>query len=216
LIRGVFFDLDGTLVDSAGDLATASNAMLRDLGLPVRSLGEIRSFIGEGSRNLVERCIAPRLDLADEALSSWTRHYDRVLLETTVPYPGIAEVLGRLERRGLRLAVHTNKPSGMAGRILRGLDLEGRFSFILGSDDGPARKPSPEGAHFLFDRLELAPSETAYVGDSRIDAETARAAGSRFVGVSWGLRPREELVAAGASAVIDSPAELEAALDDGR
>jgi phosphoglycolate phosphatase len=213
LIRAVFFDLDGTLVDSGTDLAAASNAMLRELGLPQRSSEEIRSFIGEGSRNLVERCTAPRGDLVEQGLASWTRHYERGLLDATRPYPGIPGVLGKLAERGLTLAVHTNKPSDFSRRILRGLGLEARFAFILGSDDGPARKPSVEGARFLLDRLGMAPSEAVYVGDSRIDGETARAAGAQFIGVTWGFRPRKELLEAGAVVLVDDPSELQQAIE---
>ncbi len=213
MIRALFFDLDGTLVDSADDLAAASNAMLHELRLPERSLAEIRSFIGEGSRNLVERCVDPRGDVVDAALASWNRHYARLLLQATRPYAGIPELLEKLTRRGLILAVHTNKPSDFANEILRGLGLEKRFAFVLGSDDGPARKPSAEGARFLLDRFQVAPHEAIYVGDSRIDGETARAAGMRFVGVTWGLRPREELLVAGAMALVDLPMEIEGVIE---
>ena len=213
--HAVFFDLDGTLVDSAADLAAATNATLRGLGLPERPVEEIRSFIGEGSRNLVERSVAPRLDLADAALSSWSDHYRRLLLEQTRPYSGIVELLQRLNARQWVLAVHTNKPSEMAREILRGLKMESPFSYVLGSDDGPARKPSPEGTRFLLERLRLRESEIVYVGDSRIDGETARASGVPFIGVGWGFRPRQEMLDAGAMAVAGDAAELEALLLSG-
>jgi phosphoglycolate phosphatase len=208
LIRAVFFDLDGTLVDSAADLATATNAMLRELGLPERPVEEIRSFIGEGSRNLVERSIAPRGDLIDTALPSWTEHYERVLLHATRPYPGMLELLESLVNGEWTLAVHTNKPSGMAREILRGLGMESSFAHVLGSDDGPARKPSAEGTQFLLEKLKLQASEVVYVGDSRIDGETARAAGIPFIGVRWGFRPEAELRDAGARFVVTDAGDL--------
>jgi phosphoglycolate phosphatase len=209
VIRAVFFDLDGTLVDSASDLAAATNAMLRELGFPERPTEVVRSFIGEGSRNLVERALGvPRPDLVDRALSLWTQRYRELLLQETRPYPGIPELLERLVARGMVLAVHTNKPSDMAKEILRGLGMESCFAFILGSDDGPPRKPSPEGTRFLMDRLRLVPAEVAYVGDSRIDGETARAAGATFYGVAWGFRPPEEMIAAGARSVAATAEEL--------
>jgi phosphoglycolate phosphatase len=214
LIRAAFFDLDGTLVDSAADLAAATNAVLRELGLPERSLEEIRSFIGEGSRNLVERSIAPRVELVETALESWNSHYERGLLDTTLPYPGIPELLERLVASGLTLAVHTNKPSEMAREILRKLGLESRFGYVLGSDDGPARKPSAEGTRFLLERLHLAPSDVVYIGDSRIDGETARAAGVPFIGVKWGFRPEQELLDAGARVVVRDAEELERQLSE--
>jgi phosphoglycolate phosphatase len=214
LIRAVFFDLDGTLVDSAADLATATNGMLRELGLPERPVEEIRSFIGEGSRNLVERSIAPREDLVETALPSWSGHYERVLLQCTRPYPGTLELLDRLIAHGWTLAVHTNKPSEMAREILRGLGMESRFAYVLGSDDGPARKPSAEGTRFLLEKLKLRSSEVVYVGDSRIDGETARAAGMPFIGVLWGFRPEAELLDAGAMVVVRDVYDLEGRLRD--
>jgi phosphoglycolate phosphatase len=209
VIRAVFFDLDGTLVDSASDLAAATNAMLRELDLPERSAEVVRSFIGEGSRNLVERSIAPRVELIEAALPIWTRRYRDLLLKETRPYPGIPDLLQHLLGAGLVLAVHTNKPGDMAKEILQGLKLESAFSYILGSDDGPARKPSPEGSRFLMDHLRTAPAEVAYVGDSRIDGETAVAAGAVFYGVAWGFRPPDEMIAAGARAVAATAEELE-------
>jgi phosphoglycolate phosphatase len=212
VIRAVFFDLDGTLVDSSDDLATATNATLRELGLPERPVTQIRSFIGEGSRNLVWRSIAPRSELIEPALASWIAHYEKVLIDATRPYPGIPELLERLVGRGLTLAVHTNKPSDMSREILKGLGLESRFAFVLGSDDGPTRKPSPEGSRFLLERFKLRPREAVHVGDSRIDVETAYAAGMPFIGVTWGFRPREELADAGAKVLVDDVAALELAI----
>jgi phosphoglycolate phosphatase len=210
VIRAVFFDLDGTLVDSASDLAAATNAMLRELGLPERPVDVVRSFIGEGSRNLVERSLGPpRPDLVDRALSLWTERYRELLLQETRPYPGIPDLLQHLSSAGWTLAVHTNKPGDMAKEILHGLQMESSFAFVLGSNDGPARKPSAEGSRFLMDRLHLSPAEVAYVGDSRIDGETARAAGTAFYGVAWGFRPADEMIAAGARAVAGTSDELE-------
>src|SRR5579871_3593867 len=142
----IVFDLDGTLVDSRRDLATSANAALRELGLPERSLDEISSFVGEGARKLIEKAVAPRLDLAPSALESFFGHYSRHLLDTTRPYDGIPELLQGLRER--RLAIATNKPGKYARRILAGLGLLEPFAAVLGGDEGP-RKPDPA----LVDRL---------------------------------------------------------------
>ncbi|MHB1843574.1 MAG: HAD family hydrolase [Deltaproteobacteria bacterium] len=202
------FDLDGTLVDSRADIAASTNAALRAVGLPERSLAEISTFIGEGSRRLLERAIAPRADLLEAASTCWASHYAAHLLDRTVPYPGIRELLDRL---GPPLAVHTNKPEPFARAIVQGLGLERHFQEIVGARDGGPRKPNPEDALGLLERLGVPPASAAYVGDSRIDVATARAAGIRFLGVAWGLGGEAELRAAGATELFrDAPSLLRA------
>ncbi|MHB8420123.1 MAG: HAD family hydrolase [Myxococcales bacterium] len=203
------FDLDGTLVDSRLDLAVSVNAALRAVGLPERPPQEIFGFIGEGARRLVERSVAPRLELLEPALDHWSRHYADHLLDATRAYPGIPELLERLRPP---LAVHTNKPGGFARRILEGLGLAGRFARVVGGGDGWARKPDPAGALALLGQLGVSPGRAVYVGDSRIDVATARTAGMRFIGVAWGLGGERELREAGAVEIVASVPELAAAL----
>ncbi|MEZ0229238.1 MAG: HAD family hydrolase [Planctomycetota bacterium] len=179
----IIFDLDGTLIDSTDDLASSANAALAALSLPARSREEIRSFIGEGARRLIERAVAPRTDLVDRALAAFLEHYADNLVVATRAYGGVPELLARL--RG-PLAVATNKPGRFARRILAELGLLDRFVAVLGGDEGP-RKPDPA----LLDRLRAlvaaSREETVLVGDSRVDEETAASAGVRFVGVGWGI-----------------------------
>jgi len=181
------FDLDGTLVDSTDDLAASANAALAALGLPARSREEVRSFVGEGARRLIERAVAPRADLTERALELFFEHYSEHLVDATRAYEGVPEVL-----RALRapLAVATNKPGRFARRILAHLGLLDAFFAVLGGDEAP-RKPAPA----LIDRLRGAVAAsreaTVLVGDSRVDLETASNAGVRFVGVSWGIGSEE-------------------------
>ncbi len=205
----ILFDLDGTLVDSRLDLATTVNLALRDVGLSVRPPEEIFGFIGEGARRLLERSVSPHLEVLEPALAAWAGHYADHLLDTTGAYPGIAALLARLRPP---LAVHTNKPGTFARRLLDGLGLAPRFAFVLGGGDGPARKPSPEGALALLARLGVNPGRAVYVGDSHVDVETARAAAMRFVGVAWGLGGERQLRAAGAAEIVATAAELEQSL----
>jgi phosphoglycolate phosphatase len=205
MTRLAIFDLDGTLVDSVEDLAASVNHALDLVGLPGRSLEEIRGFVGEGARVLLERSVAPRADLLEPALAAWWKHYEAHCLDRTRPYPGIAAVLASA---GRTLAVHTNKPGALARKILEGLGLAARFAVVLGGDEA-ARKPDPAGVRLIQARLGASTEETLFVGDSLVDLATARAAGVRLVSVTWGLVPGAELARAGATELAGTPADLE-------
>lgn len=202
--RLAIFDLDGTLVDSVDDLAAAVNHALAQVQLPPRTRDEVRSFIGDGARALLERAVAPHRDRLEPALAAWRAHYEAHLLDATRPYPGIPELLAGARRP---LAVLTNKPVAMAVRILEGLGLSARFQAIVGGGDAPP-KPDPAGARALLARLGVRPEDAVLVGDSTVDAATARNAGIAFVAATWGLVPREALARAGAVELVDHPAQL--------
>jgi phosphoglycolate phosphatase len=174
------------------------------LHLSPRTQAEIRSFVGEGARRLVERAVAPRSDLLEPALALWRDHYDAHCLDRTRLYPGVAAALAGA---GRLLAVHTNKPGGLARKILAGLGVAPRFVAIVGGDDAP-RKPDPAGTLEILARTSVSPADTLFVGDSRIDVETARAAGVALVAVTWGLSSRAELARAGATVFVDDAADL--------
>jgi phosphoglycolate phosphatase len=207
--RLAIFDLDGTLVDSLDDLHASVNHALAAVRLPLRSREEVHGFVGEGARRLVERAVAPREDLLEPALAAWRAHYEVHCLDRTRAYPGLEALL---ERATCTLAVHTNKPGALARKILAGLGLLPRFAAVTGGDEAP-RKPDPTGALALMARASVSPAETILVGDSGVDAATARAAGIAFVAVTWGFGSRAELAAAGAAAVVDDPAGLAAWLE---
>ena len=198
------FDLDGTLVDSREDLYRAVAHALQGLRLPPRTREEVTGFVGDGASALLRRSIAPEEHLLDPALALWREHYDRHLLDNTLLYPGIGALLGSAR---VPLAVHTNKPGAMARRILEGLGVLSRFSVVIGGDDA-ARKPDPSGLLGICARLGVDPEDAALVGDSRVDLATARAAGVRFVPVSWGFVPLAELAQAGATGFVQDAAGL--------
>ena len=202
--RLAILDLDGTLLDTLDDLAASVNAALLAVGLPTRPRQEIERFVGEGARLLLERAVAPRTDLAAEALAAWWRHYDVHCLDRTRPFPGLPELL---TRSGRRLAVHTNKPGRVARHILAGLGLLERFAIVTGGDEAP-RKPDPAGTLDIMRRLSARPEDTVFIGDSPTDVRTARHAGVTMVGVTWGFRPGAELRAAGAVHLVDTVAGL--------
>ncbi len=202
--RLAIFDLDGTLVDSVDDLAAAVNHALAQVDLPLRSPDEVRRFIGDGARKLVERAVGERRDREEEALAAWRAYYDAHLLDRTRPYPGIPEALAGA---GRVLAVHTNKPGPMARRILEGLGLAQRFAVVLGGGEAPS-KPDPAGVRTILERVGASAADTVFVGDSLVDLATARNAGVTFVAVTWGLVPREELVRGGAAHLADRAEDL--------
>lgn len=185
------FDLDGTLIDSRRDIATGINRMRADLGLPPLTLEQVVSMVGEGARLLVRRALGGDVpeDQVDRALAVYLDHYRQVCLDTTQPYPGIEAMLRELAG-SYPLAVLSNKGESLSRRILEGLGLTPLFREILGGDSLPTRKPDPAGLRLLAERLGVAVESLVLVGDSWVDAETARNAGCPFVLVEWGF-PRQ-------------------------
>ena len=204
MIRVAILDLDGTLLDTLEDLAASVNHALEVVGIPRRPVEEVRAFVGEGARRLLERAVAPHAHLVEPALAAWWRHYQEHCLDRTRPYPGIPSILAGA---GRTLAVHTNKPGDLARRILEGVGMLGRFAVVVGGDEAP-RKPDPTGALEILARLGAEPAGAVWIGDSRVDAETARAAGIPFVAVTWGFQTRAELAGAGATVFADTAADL--------
>ncbi len=186
--RLIVFDLDGTLIDSVGDLATALNETIAGLSPGARrlALAEVRSFVGEGARRLVARGLlaAGLASDPEEAVPLFMARYSHHLLDTTGFYPGIEGLLERLSDR--RLAVLSNKPGRFSREILAGLGAAGRFFRVVGGDDAP-RKPDPSGLLGLLREAGVSPEEAVLVGDSAIDVRTARAASIPAIGVTWGL-----------------------------
>ncbi len=207
--RVAVLDLDGTLVDSFADLAGSVNHALRAVGLAARPPEEIRAFIGEGARLLLERAVDPHLHLLEPALAAWWEHYERHCLDRTELFPGMADALAGA---GRVLAVHTNKPGRLARKILDGLGVGQRFAAVLGGDEAP-RKPDPSGTLDLVSRLGGSAGEAVFVGDSLIDARTASAAGIPFVAVTWGFGARDALAARSPAAIVDAVAGLAPWLD---
>ena len=209
--RLVVFDLDGTLIDSIGDIASAANQSL------VEAYGEgarlshdvVRGFVGHGARLLIERCVAAAQEPAADVARVFERFlaiYGSRLTETTRLYPGMSDALDRIEATS-RLAVLTNKPGGMSRTIVKDLGLAGRFVAVIGGDDLPSKKPDPEGLLKIAADAGVCPEETAMVGDSAVDIRTARNAGAIAVGVSWGY-DREGVVAEKPDLLLANPRDL--------
>ncbi|MBA3453519.1 MAG: HAD-IA family hydrolase [Deltaproteobacteria bacterium] len=215
MIRAVLFDLDGTLIDSLADISSALCAALADHSLAQPTIDTVRTWIGGGARNLIVHAIdAARLapDMVDVVLARFRVHYAAAPIVKTRLYPGLAPVLDELVVADLRLAVLTNKPHDLAVRICGPLLAPWPFGMIVGQRAGVALKPDPGAALQIAAELGVPPEDCAFVGDSAVDLDTARAAGMRAVGVSWGFRPRDELEACNPWLLVDDPAGLRALL----
>ena len=191
-IDTVIFDLDGTLVDSAADIAVAANAALAGEGLEPVTNEEAARLVGDGARKAVERAFALRGGpVDDDALDRGARAFATAYVDPAQPvlgrlYPGVDETLARLATAGLKLGVCTNKPQAAAIRTLSALGIGGRFQVLVGGDRTPFRKPDPRHLLACLEPLDGRPETAAMVGDSSNDEEAARAAGAAFVGVSFG------------------------------
>jgi len=206
------FDLDGTLIDSRRDITTAVNRTREGWGLPPLALEQVVTMVGEGARLLIERAL-PEIpaERVDEALATYLGHYRRVCLDETRPYPGIAEMLDRLAP-SYPLALLSNKGEELSRLVLRGLDLDRFFREVLGGDSLPTRKPDPAGLRLLAERLGVPLEGVMLVGDTRIDAETARNAGCAFTLVEWGFPRPQGVDALQADLRIERAEELVSAL----
>lgn len=210
-LEAVVFDLDGTLVDTLADVASAMNHTLATHALPQHRPDDYRRFIGEGVERLVERALpAAELDLArkDAVVAEFRAYYAEHLLDQSTPYPGVPELLAALTRRRVPMCVLSNKPDPATRRIIAALFPAAGFAAVVGQRPGKPRKPDPSGALELAELMRVAPARCAFVGDTGIDMATARAAGMRAVGVGWGFREPAELRAHGAERLIDHPAQL--------
>jgi phosphoglycolate phosphatase len=206
----LIFDLDGTLVDSLGDLAASASELVTTFGGRALPAEEVATMVGEGAKLLVQRAMAAAgLDPATpDAYPQFMAIYERRLLETTRPYPGMHEAL-QLATRRARLAVLTNKPAAPATRILDALDLARYFDRVIGGDDPLGRKPEPAGLR----ELARSVTQVLMIGDSPIDWMAASAAGCGFAWARYGFGAARFDDPPDTPYVLNRPSDLPAVLD---
>jgi len=209
-IAALVFDLDGTLVDSAADIAEAVNRMLDDLSLPRVDEATVRGWIGEGVRNLVDTALhhAGSGHTPAEVMPGFMRHYHDCLLRSPRLYEGVVEALAQLQAGGLPLAICTNKPSALVPPLLEHLGIAGCFAHIVGGDSLPQRKPAPEPLLHAAHLLGQAVPRCLMVGDSATDLGAANAAGMPIVLVRYGYLRGLDPETSGAVAVVDDLRQL--------
>ena len=192
--KAVIFDLDGTLLDTLGDLRTAVNLALCANGCPERTLLQVRQAVGNGIRTLISRSVpAGTLPETEERIfARFREEYKIHCSDTTAPYDGVPELLKRLQKEGVLLAVVSNK-ADFAVQELVNRYFPDCFDAALGETEGLARKPAPDMVEEVLRRLGVEKSDAAYVGDSEVDIVTARNIGIVCVSVTWGFREREVL-----------------------
>lgn len=211
-VKAVVFDLDGTLIDSKQDLALAMNATLKHLGRKEIEAERIYSYVGGGVQLLVKRALAEGAtdEEIERGMAYFLEYYRAHMLDNTVPYPGVREALDKLS--GRELAVLTNKPVKFSKLILNGLGMAGYFRYVYGGNSFEKKKPDPVGLNTLLREFGAEPRETMMVGDSDVDIQTARNAGTWACGVTYGMGSAK-LPASEPDLLLDSLEELPGYLD---
>lgn len=206
------FDLDGTLTDTLESLVYATNQTLENLGLNPITVEQCRMFVGNGARKLVMAALEAsgdgELTYMEEAMKLYLKIFSENCLYHVKPYEGILELLKNLRERGIRLAVHSNKPHEQAVDVVRNIFGDGIFDIVQGQEEGLARKPDPAGVVRIAGQMGVDIKDCIYIGDSEVDIQTGANAGIPAVGAAWGFRSRTLLSEAGAKIIIDRPEEL--------
>lgn len=209
--KAVLFDLDGTLLDTLDDLADSMNASLERFGFPTHPVNGYRYLVGDGLVNLVLRALPEQH--RDEAtlsrlVAAQREEYGRRWASKTHLYNGVPELLDELKQRGLPLCILSNKPDDFTHAVVRKFLSKWKFVAVRGESKDTPMKPDPSGVNQIALELGISPTDFLYVGDSNTDMQTATAAKMFPVGVLWGFRTNDELIAAGAKALIEHPVDL--------
>lgn len=203
------FDLDGTLLDSLQDLYVSCNAALKMHGMPERTIGEVRKFVGNGVKKLMERAIPNGLDNPDfeATYADFRQHYLVHNLDNTKPYPGILELLANLQAHGKKLAVVSNKFYDATQDLCRHF-FSDYVTVAIGERENIKKKPAPDTVLEALRQLDDDGRDAVYIGDSDVDIATARNSNMPCISVLWGFRDKEFLLEHGAATFVSSPKEL--------
>jgi len=215
-IKLLIFDLDGTLLNTVADLAYSVNHALKSNAFPVHPTEAYKTFVGNGVNKLIERALPEgaktpeNIALIKEGFRSY---YDMHSADYTVPYEGIPELLLTLQNEGYMLAVASNKYHEATARLIAMFFPDVRFVAVLGQREGVPPKPDPTIVFDILKTAGVSAAETLYVGDSAVDMQTAQNSHITSVGVTWGFRPREELIAADACCIAENPSDIKKILE---
>ena len=203
------FDLDGTLLSSLADLAASCNYALRTNGMPERTLDEVRRFVGNGVKKLMERATPDGLQnpLFDKTLADFRQHYMKHNLDTTCPYEGVMPMLEELQRRGKKVAVVSNKFYAATQELCHHF-FSDLVTVAIGEREDIRKKPAPDTVIEALRQLNATAEESVYIGDSDVDIDTARNAGMPCISVLWGFRDKDFLIEHRATTLVATPQEI--------
>ncbi len=210
MFKVAIFDLDGTLLNTLDDLANACNYALNKFSFPTHNVEEYKKFIGNGIYKLVERALPNNKkdkETVEKVLKTFSDYYNEHMIDMTKPYDGIVDILDELRAKGIKLAVVSNKKHEFTIEIVKKY-FGDRFDIVFGHRENYKEKPDPTSVLEVIEKLNILKSECIYIGDSNVDILTAKNAGVKSVGVSWGFRGREELANEGANYLADNNIEL--------
>ena len=208
-MKALIFDLDGTLLNTIGDLHCSTNFALRSFGFPERTIDEVNSFVGNGLAMLIRRSLPDGTseEMMQEVLREMKRHYAEHYHDLTLPYPGIMELLTECKAKKIPMAIVSNKADPFV-KNLRELFFDDFIDVAMGESADLPRKPAPNMVYVAMEQLGVSAKDAFYVGDSEVDVQTAKNAGLPCLAVTWGFRSEDTLINAGATDLIRDPMEL--------
>ena len=209
MYKTYIFDLDGTLLNTLGDLAASTNYALRQYGMPEHTIDDVRRFVGNGVGKLIERAIPEGLANSqyEDVLATFRKHYMLHSLDTTAPYPGIESLLHSLRSHGCNVAVVSNKFYNATVELCRHFFAD-TVEVAIGERENIRRKPAPDTVFEAMRQLGVSGEDTVYVGDSDVDVATARNSGIPCISVLWGFRDRDFLIEHGATTFVNTPEDI--------
>ena len=209
MYKTYIFDLDGTLLNTLGDLAASTNYALRQYGMPEHTIDDVRRFVGNGVGKLIERAIPEGLanPQYEDVLATFRKHYMLHSLDTTAPYPGIESLLHSLRSHGCNVAVVSNTFYNATVELCRHFFAD-TVEVAIGERENIRRKPAPDTVFEAMRQLGVSGEDTVYVGDSDVDVATARNSGIPCISVLWGFRDRDFLIEHGATTFVNTPEDI--------
>lgn len=208
MVKGIIFDLDGTLIDTIEGLANSVNAAMDFYSFPKHSIEKYRTFVGNGVGKLVERALPEdKKDLKDEARKIFEEHYSKTMLDVLPVYDGIWDLIDYCRKNNIKVSVNTNKMDVFAKPMIEKV-FGDVFVETLGEVPHFKRKPSADGGEYLLGKMGIDRNECVYIGDSQVDIHTARNLKMRSISVTWGFATRDVLLANDPEVMVDTPYEI--------
>lgn len=210
MIKGLIFDLDGTLIDSIEDICFSLNLAIKEYGYEEISVDFVRKNTGKGFRKLVEDSLPQIKDpkLIDEITDLYTIKYSEHYNDSTDAYAGMKETLTKLQEKGIKIAANSNKKDLYTKNLMKKIFPNINFVAVFGERENIPNKPDPTTANEIIEMMNLSKEEVLYVGDSEVDIRTSKNANLKSIGCKWGFRGEETLIKEGATYIIDKPIEI--------